>query len=245
MSLLHAAWPHIDTVLRIIPGIILLPLTFYLGWKKIGNKVLISYSTAHERLTATRVGDIVITNLKDKPLTVHEIYVLVDRHFVVPVQKLSPPIVVKGLESIALDTDPVSNYYLGEEEYNFDKYSGQILEFYLSTHEGLIKCKTVNPPSVGSYTKFKDYVVAMPHTQRYNGIVYNENAAYALIYRYEGESKTAILETGGLILTGWPFLPNQLQLHDMRSEHSVKAALMASEIKYLIKESELHVHKLN
>lgn len=245
MTLLQAAWPYIDTFLRITPGIVLLPLSFYLGWKKIGNKVHISYSTTHERLTATRLTNIVITNLKDKPLTVHEIYVLVDRHFVVPVQKLSPPIIVKGLESIALDTDPVSRYYLGEEEYDFDKYSGQYLEFYLSTHGGLIKCETANPPSIQSYTKFKDYVVATPSTQQYNGIVYNENAAYALIYRYEGESQTAILETGGFILTGWPFLPNRLQLEDMTSEQTVKAALMASEIKYYIKESELYVHKLN
>jgi hypothetical protein len=245
MSLLQTAWPYIDIFLRITPGIVLLPLTFFLGWKKIGNKVHISYSIAHERLNAPRLTNIVITNLKDKPLTVHEIHMLIDRHFVVPVQKLSVPIVIKGLESLAIKTDPVSQYYLGEEEYDFDEQSGQMLELYLTTQDGLVKCKIANPPSIQSYTKFKDYVIAQTHTQKYNGIVYNRRAAYALIYKYDGETKTAILEKSGHIIKGWPFLPNALHQQDMASEQSVKAALMGSDIKYVITESELLVHKLN
>jgi hypothetical protein len=245
VSLVQTVWPYIDTFLRITPGIILLPLTFFLGWKKIGNKIHVSFSFTYERISASRLTNIVITNQKDKPATVHEIYALIDRHFVLPVQKLSPPVVIKGLETLALNTDPVSRYYLGEEEYDFDPQPGQILEIYLTTQDGLIKCKTTNTPSIQSYTKFKNYSIATTHNQRYNDIVYNENAAYALIYKYDGDTKTAIVESGGFILVGWPFLPNGLRQEDMASEKTVKAALMASEIKYIIKESELHVHKLS
>lgn len=244
MSWIHVAWPYIDSFLRITPGIILLPLTLFLGWKKIGHKVQISYSTLHERLTATRLSDIVITNLKDKPLTVHEIYAVVDRHIILSVHKPHPPLVIKGLESLAVNTDPVSNYYLNEEQYELNPYSAKLFEIYISTHNGIIKCKTANPPSLEYHKKFEGYAVATRNTQNFNGIIYNENAAYAIIYKYEGVTKTAIVDIGGLILTNWPFLPNALSSHDIKSEQSVKAALMSSEIQYLIKESELHVHKL-
>ncbi|PPA04373.1 hypothetical protein C4E44_09400 [Pseudomonas sp. MWU12-2312b] len=244
MSLLQSIWPYIDGFLRIAPGIVLLPLTFFLGWKKVGHKVHISYSTAHERISASRIGNVVITNLKDKPLTVHEVHAMIDRHYVLPVQKFKTPVIVKGLESFAFDTDSVSHYYLGVEEYEPDSLLGQKVEFYLTTQDGLVKCKVANPPSIQSYSKFKDYVVASAHTRKYNDIVYNDKAVYALIYNHDGQSHTAIIEDGGFIITGWPFLPNQLSQQDMASKDSVKAALMGSEIKYIIKDTELFVHKL-
>lgn len=58
------------------------------------------------------------------------------------------------------------------------------------------------------------------------------------------QTSAAIIEDGGFIITGWPFLPNRLSLEDMTSEESVKTALMGSEIKYIIKESDFYVHKL-
>lgn len=242
---IKAAWPVIDSTLKIIPGLVLLPLTFFLGWKKIGNKLQASFSWDHGRITANRISDVVITNLKDKPVTIHEIHLLIDRHIVVPVQKLSPPVVVKGLESIVIEPSPVSYFYLGDQEYDFAWEPGRKIEMYLTTQDGPIQCEIVSSPSIESLTKFKDYALAVTHTRRYNGIVYNDQAAYALVYKYGGETKTAIVERGGMILIGWPFLPNALHQNDLASEETVKAALMASEIKHIIKENELFVHKLD
>lgn len=174
----------------------------------------------------------------------HEIYAVVDRHVILSVHKPHPPLVIKGLESLAVNTDPASNYYLNEEQYELNPYSAKLFEIYISTHNGIIKCKTANPPSMEFSKKFEDHAVVARNTQNFNGIIYNKSAAYSIIYKYEGVTQTAIVDIGGFILTNWPLLPNALSSRDIKSEQSVKAALMSSEIKYLIKESELHAHKL-
>jgi hypothetical protein len=242
---IKAAWPAIESALKIVPGLVLLPLTFFLGWKKIGNKVQASFSWQHERISANRLTNLVITNLKDKPITVHEIHILIDRHIVVPVQRLSPPQVIKGLESVVIEPDRVSHYNLGDEEYEPEWRPGQMIEMFLTTQHGPIQCEIVNTPSIESYKKFKDYALAVTHTRKYNDIVINDEAAYALIYKYDGEVKTAILERSGFITVNWRFLPNALRKEDLATAQTVKAALMSSDIKYHIKESELLVDKLS
>lgn len=244
MSIFTQFWPHIENALRIVPGLVLLPLTLFLGWKKIGHKVHVSYTTTYERLSASRLTDLVITNLKDKPIAVYEIHLLIDRHFVIPVQKFNPPVIIKGLESAVVETQPVSEYFLGEQVFELGTRGGQLFEIYLTTHAGLIKCKVVNPPSITAYQKFKDYEMAVAHTQKYNGIVYNDTAMYAVIYRFEGATHTAIVEQGGFIVTGWPFLPNELPQEAMLSAEMVRKALAASEIQHVINTKELYVHRL-
>lgn len=241
---IKAAWPAIDSALKIVPGLVLLPLTFFLGWKKIGNKVQVSFSWQHERISATRLTNLVITNLKDKPITVHEIHLLIDRHIVVPVQRLTPPQIIKGLESVVIEPDRVSHYHLGDEEYDPEWRPGQKLEMFLTTQDGPIQCEIVSPPSIQSFKRFKDYAVAVTHTRKYNNIVINDEAAYALVYKYDGEVKTAIVERSGFITADWRFLPNALRQEDLASEQTVKAALMGSDIRYHIKETDLLVDKL-
>lgn len=238
------AWPAIESILKIVPGLVLLPLTLFLGWKKIGNKVNVSFSWDTGRITANRISNLVVTNLKDKPVTIHEVHLTIDRHIVVPVQKLNPPLVVKGLESVVIEPEPVSSHSIGDQDYELVRKPGQLLEMYLTTQDGLIKCKIVAPPSIESLMEFKDYALVATHTSKYNGIVYNDHAAYALVYKYGGETKTAIVEHSGFITADWRFLPNALRQEDLASEQTVKAALMASDIRYHIKETELLVDKL-
>lgn len=245
MSFISIYWPYIESFLKIAPGIAIFPLTIVLAWKKFRHKVHISYSMSHNRISAASISEIVLTNLKDKPLIVHAIHLMVDKHLVIPIQEFKPPLVIKGLEAAVIEPDKVSAFYFGGEEYELNKARGQIYEFYLSTTGEIIKCEIVNPPTIEAFYKFKDYDVAQRHTNQYNGIVYNDNAIYALIYKYEGKSCTAIVERGGAILTGWPFLPNALRPADLVSAATVKAALMGSEIKHIIKESELYVHRLD
>lgn len=242
---LKASWPAIESFLKIAPGLVLLPLTFVLGWKKIGNKVQASFSWTHNRITAKHLSNVVISNLKDKPLTIHEIHLLIDRDIVVPVAELNPPLIIKGLESVIVEPTPVSKYYVGEQEYEPDQNHRSLVEMFLTTTDGPIRCELVSPPSIKAFKKFRDYRTAKTHTKHYNGIVYNDEAEYALIYRYGGETKTAIVEKSGFILTGWPFLPNAIHPVDLASAESVKAALMASEISNFIKDGDLFVHKLD
>lgn len=242
---LKSSWPAIESFLKIAPGLVLLPLTLFLGWKKIGHKVQVSFGWSHNRITAKHISDVVISNLKDKPLTVHEIHLLIDRDIVVPVAKLKPPVIVKGLESIVVEPKPVSAYYIGDQEYEPGQTQNGLVEMFITTPDGLVKCEIVSDPSIRSFKKLRDYRSAQTSTSSYNGIVYNDKALYALVYIYDGGTKTAIVEKSGFITVGWPFLPNALQQDDLASEQTVKAALMSSEISHVIKESELYVHKLD
>ena len=103
----------IKEILKIMPGALLFPFSLYFFWKKIYHKVYVSFTVGHYKLSATRIESLVLSNLKDKPLPIFSIYAVIDRDISIQVQKFDPPLILKGLESLSIKTDPVSAYYIG------------------------------------------------------------------------------------------------------------------------------------
>ncbi len=101
--------------LKLVPGLVLFPFSLYFAWKKIGNKVLASISTSHEMIVAPRISSVAIRNMRDKPLTVFEIYAVIDDDVYFQVEKFDPPIIIKPLESALIETRPYSRLNLGRE----------------------------------------------------------------------------------------------------------------------------------
>ena len=216
-------WPLASDFLKLVPGLVLFPLTLMLAWKKIGSKALITYSMSYGRYTASSLSDIVLTNCKDKPLIVHAIYTVVDRHILVPLKEFSPPLVVKGLESASIACDPASSYRVGDDPFEFDFNS--TAEIYITTTGGRLKCKFDQTPSVLSIMQSERYELAVRSTQRFNGHVYDHRVCYALVFSYQGKQHTAFVDVGGIIGLEWPFRVNCLRSEHIANAASVKVVL--------------------
>lgn len=212
----------IKEILKIIPGIILLPFSFYLAWKKISHKILASTSIGYDRLTATRINNIVLSNLKDKPIPIFSIYAIINKDISIQVEKFDPPLILKGLESLSINTSPVSYYTIGSDIYDPDFMSPQSLDIYLISTGKPIKCKITTPPSIRSIDELSKFSMATPHTKKFNGFVYNDNLAYVITYLTEGKHKTAFVLHGGFICQEWDYYYNRISEENMRNSDGVR-----------------------
>jgi len=209
-------------ILKIIPGLVILPFSIYFAWKKINHKVLAYITIGHEQLSATRISNIVLSNLKDKPLPIFSIYAVIDRDISVHVESFDPPLILKSLESLSIKTTPVSNYFVGGDKYDPQFMSPSYLEIYIISTGKPIKCEVSTPPSIMSFKEFSKYSVAVPHTKTFNSFTYNENLAYAIIYHSEGAHKTAFIQRSGFISNEWGYSYNMVPQELMKSTEGIR-----------------------
>ena len=180
--------------LKIVPGLILLPLSLYLGWKKVGTKIVTSISVEHQITLAPRISSIVLINKKDKPLVVFAAYAVINKEVYFRVETFNPPLVVKPLEATQIETEPYSELSIGLTKFEPDFVLSNKVEIYLALTEGIIKCKMANNPDLNSIPAFKKYRIATKIVNKFNGIVYNDDAAYAILYRIDSHVRTAIVD---------------------------------------------------
>lgn len=214
--------------LKIVPGIAIFPLSFYLAWKKIGESVSCSVTMSTSRISAGRVSAVVVTNHKDKPITIFEIQAVSDNDITFVVEKFDPPLVIKALETVTIDTKPYSMLLVGGDKWEPGFVASHKIDIYLVTPGKTIKCKMVSHPTLDKISEFKKYRQAAKVNKIYNGIAYNENAKYAITYK-DGEGvKTAIVDVSGFINGEWRFRYNMIPTEHMTSVDGVREFLRVS-----------------
>ncbi len=215
----------IQEFLKIVPGLFIFPLSFYLAWKKIGTKVSISYAIRHERTLPRRIDAITLTNHKDKPVTIFSIHAIIGKSIFYEVDRFDPPLILKALESLQLTPKPYSNLYVGNDRYKPDFSTQENVELYIAVPDKIIRCQNTSHPSLRAFHQFNSYQLAIKSTQQFNGLVYNENAAYAITYRMDSTISTAIVDTSGFIGRGWDYRFNMIPQEYMKSKNDVRKYL--------------------
>lgn len=208
--------------LKIVPGIVIFPFSFYLAWKKIGIDVAASFTVCSDRITAERISEVVLVNLKDKPIAVFAIYAVIGDDISWEVDKFDPPIILKPLESSLIETKPYSELYLDAEKYEPDFILNAKIDIYIATSHKILKCKAVSHPNLLRIPLFKNYRSATKSTRCFNNIVYNDRAAYAITYVINSEKITAIVDKFGLITENFSFGFNKLPAECLISEVDLK-----------------------
>lgn len=197
-------------ILKILPGALLFPFSIYFAWKKIGNRVGVSFSSGRDGFSATRITSIIFTNKKDKPLPIFSAFLLIHKDTVVPVETFDPPIVLKGLEVMQVTTTPFSSYYLGSDQFELTHDIIRDAEFFIVTSSGAIRCDILNSHSNFSYAYKNDISLVTKNTSRFNGLVYNEQALFAISYLIDGKQKTALVARSGFIGGDWNLRYNMI-----------------------------------
>lgn len=215
----------LQELLKIVPGLAIFPLSFYLAWKKLGISVSASYAVRHELTLEDRLSPILLTNHKDRPLAIFAIHAVIDREISYQVEKFEPPLILKALESISIDPRPYSDLSFGAESYKPQFRAPHLVELYLVLSSSVIRCKQGRPPTLGELTHLSGYRIASKQTNTFNSLVYNNEAAYAITYKMNAMIKTAIIDRSGFICRGWNYRINMIPPEAMRDRSTVRAYL--------------------
>lgn len=174
----------------------------YFAWKKIGQSITAQYSVAHEGFSAPRINEIILSNNKDKPVSVYSIYATFDNDLLLELKKFSPPEVLKPYESIGIFTDQYSALRV-----NNDGFSPNFLdaEIWVESAEKTIRCKARKRQNL-----LANYRKVSKDRHQYNGFVFDETVAYILIYVVGEKLKTAFIHYSGYIGNEWDFSFNHL-----------------------------------
>lgn len=216
---------NIRNILVSIPGIILGGFSLYFAHQKIGEKIFVSYSIGHSRITENRISELEFINKKNKPISIFSIHAVIDNHVVVDIDKFKIPIILKPLESLHIETPAFSALYLGGERYKAEYGPPYNVDIYIVNDTKKIKCITINHPSISAFFDFEHFINTTKSIKKFNGKVYNENVKFAITYRFDSQEYTALVEDWGFIAEGWNFKYNQIPPEYMSSKDKVKEYL--------------------
>ena len=227
-------------------GLAILPFSLYFAWLRVGSDVSARCTWSFDRIRASGIGEVTLVNMKDKSIPIFSIQAVRDGAMF-ELSEFSPPLILKPFEATIVVADEVSNWYVGDAKYDFmEDLSGcENVSIYIFSSNRRIKCKVSKIPSPIIFAKKHNISIAYKCVDKFNGIVYNENALYALTYRDDGLDKTAIVDKSGYI--NWGMLPNLIPESELSSADAVKAALMLSGVEKVIGKfyvDALHEHRL-
>ena len=222
--------------LKIVPGLILLPLSAYLGLKKVGTKATISYTLTKKAHTAGNISSAIISNKKDKPIVLHDIFIKINNDTTIEVKKFHPPLVIKGLETLLVEFEDVSSYSDGERDVDFFSLVDEknLVGFYANTPDSCLKfqIKGVASPMIQAYGSNSPFIV--PVKQDFKGIIYGKNIRWAVVYKFYDIEKTCLINDGGIVLYDWPFSPLTIESKNLENANLIKEQILNSPLNGII-----------
>ncbi len=195
------SWAFISEILKVVPGIIMFPVAFYLGYKKIGARISATYVFGSDTLSAPRIKSLKLTNQKDKAVTIFNIFALTADNVSIELEDLDPPVVLKAFETVVIKTTPYSSIYVGNSEWRMvgSALMSPAFQIVLLTSNGVIKCQTAWLKDIHTYLKKRGYRPGSTFRRRFNGIVYDKFQKFAVVYSKEKEIRTFFVHERGVI----------------------------------------------
>lgn len=192
-------WRAIITLLSFV-------ITAYFTFQKIGNKVSITYQTGASRYSDEQIIKIVISNKKDKTISIWSIDAIIENDIKFSVYAPNAPLILKSGESISIAPKQYSNLSLNGEQFAPNFLFGKI-DFYANIGNEIIRCIPDRITSNHNTT----YRVATKSSISIEGHLYNESVRFILIYYYENKKKIAFIEDCGFIGNEWGMTPNFIE----------------------------------
>ena len=211
--------------LKIVPGLLILPISLYLGLQKIGTRVNAGISFGSNPISPLCIRYVDLRNMKDRTIVIYSIFVSINNdEFLLELKKCNPPIILKGYQSTIAEIPPYSFLLLDGKKFELDKSMTKKSKIYLELAHSTVKCNTLNYQKPIS-KKLSKYRILENITNNFNGIIYDEHAVYAITYASQSRVKTAIVNHSGVVQGEWEFDTLQLPMKSMRSKEALEAEL--------------------
>lgn len=171
----------------------------YFAYQKLQVKICISCNMCTNRLYGTHISDVVISNKRDNVTSITLLQLELPGKGEFSLIKLSPPLVLKGYESHALDVPKYSRLYNGYGEVKIEDF--EIPSFKVITIDGkVIDCELQSHNTV---TDTEDMITVQ--SNKFNGIVLTDMMAFIFSYKFKGEEKNTIVDRLGIFHADNPF----------------------------------------
>ncbi|TLU82454.1 MAG: hypothetical protein FDX21_08105 [Chlorobium sp.] len=217
--------------LKIVPGLLIFPISLYLGLQKIGTKVSAGISFGNNPISPLCIRYVDLRNMKDRTIVIYAIYVsITDNELLLELKKCNPPLILKGYQSIIAEIPPYSFLLLDGNKFELDKSMIENTTIYLELAHSTVKCNTLNYQNQNQKPinkKLSKYRILENVTNNFNGIIYDEHAVYAITYALQSRVKTAIIHDSGAFHGEWDFEIFQLPMKSMSSKEAIEDELRA------------------
>ncbi len=211
--------------LKIVPGLLIFPISLYLGLQKIGTKVNAGISFSSNPISPYCIRYVDLRNMKDRTIVIYSIFVSINNdEFLLELKKCIPPLILKGYQSTIAEISPYSFLLLDGKKFQLDKSMTEKSTIYLELAHSTVKCNTLNYQKPIS-KKLSKYRILENITNNFNGIIYDEHAVYAITYASHSRVKTAIVNQSGIFQGEWEYDILQIPMKSMCSKEAVEAEL--------------------
>ncbi len=222
---MHEFFFPFQEFLKIIPGLLIFPISLYLGLQKIGTNVCARISFGNNQISPHCIRYVDLRNMKDRTIVIYSVYAsLNDGEFLLELKQCNPPIILKAHQSIIAEIAPYSFLLLNGKKFELNQNTIEKTTIFLELAHNTIKCNTENYKKHIN-KKLSKYQMLENITRNFNGIVYDEHAVYAITYGSRSRVRTAIINEAGIFTGDWEFIILQLPMISMSSKESVEAAL--------------------
>ncbi len=222
---MHGYFFNFQEFLKIVPGLLIFPISLYLGLQKIGTKVNAGISFANNPISPLCIRYVDLRNMKDRTIVIYSIFASInDDEFLLELKKCNPPLILKGYQSTIAQIPPYSFLLLDGEKFELNKSMIEKTTIYLELAHSTVKCNTLNYQKPIS-KRLSKYRILKNVTNNFNGIIYDEHAVYAITYTSQSRVKTAIVNESGSFHGEWDFEIFQLPMKSMRSKETIEAEL--------------------
>ncbi|MFQ2302484.1 hypothetical protein ACK32U_22345 [Aeromonas dhakensis] len=190
---------------RAIIAVISLSISMYFAYQKIGNRITITYQVSGGRYADTQISKLVVSNRKDKTISIWSIYAVLENDTKYEIYRPSAPLTLKSGESIGIAPEPYTSLLIDGEKIIPDFISGKI-DFYVNLGKETVKSVSEKPKK----DPISTYRTASKQTLLFDNQLYNENVRFILVYFSEGKKKFAYFEQNGFIGNDWGMAPNHM-----------------------------------
>ena len=213
--------------LKIVPGLVIFPISLYLGLQKIGTRVSAGLTFSSNPISPFCIRYIDLRNLKDRTIVIYSIFASInDDQFLLELKKFYPPLILKGYQSTITEIPPYTFLLLDDNKFELDKSMTEKTIIYLELAHSTVKCNTLNYEKPIS-KKLSKYRILKNITNNFNGIIYDKNAVYAIAYSADSLVKTAIVNDAGVFNGDWDFNIMQVPIQSIRSKEALESQLTA------------------
>jgi hypothetical protein len=210
---------------KLVPGLAIFPISFYLAVKKIGTGVSFSYTWSVSSI-GERISSVVLVNRKDRPVIIKNI-VAVCEGVEIDLHTFQEPLILKAYEATRVVPEPYSYLtFRGKKWVIPHKASEPNVDLFLILPDGRHKCRPLFKAPRFFVKKYRPAPAASKHRVEHNGMVYNPEAiTFIVVYLHEGKQMTTFIERSGFISESTGLGVNMLRREEMISPEVATAAL--------------------
>uniref|UniRef100_Q3ATG8 Uncharacterized protein n=1 Tax=Chlorobium chlorochromatii (strain CaD3) TaxID=340177 RepID=Q3ATG8_CHLCH len=213
--------------LKIVPGLLIFPISLYLGLQKIGTKVNARISFSSNPTSPSTVRYIDLRNMKERTIVIYSIFASVnDEEILLELKQCNPPIILKAHQSTIVEIPTYSFMQLDGSRLDVSKLPLKKTTIYLELAHTTIKCHTLNYQKSVS-RKLSKYQILEKEDHYPDALPYNKHAIYAITYSKNSRIKTATINEAGTFHGDWTFSLNQLPISALISKESVESYLQS------------------